>query len=584
MDVQSVSKAQKASLLTPAAEGRQTNVSAPADSGSPENAFSALLNLVGMKFKTGSALGGLESKLMHSNDAAHAVQAEARDDASQNAPRAVAKPKPAKSDDKDAKAAKDDDNSDADATTAATDSTSATDAAAADQTQTAVQAAVAATVALPIVAEVQAAPVVAVVQQAAVTEAVAGPVEAAVQTAAAAVDTNVAAAATVTAPEQIAAVAPVIQKAAGPVVEQTKAADTGPKTFQATTTTTAAAETDTSADVDAAAANMNTVTTAKAATAKSDAAGPKETRSAAAVDQSQNMSRMLGDDNKIQVQVHVGGKATAAQTFGDSNPYNIYSGYTGATQGSTANGQVGDANATNALVQTAKVATETQSPVVPPATSTIVLPPQLQSQQAPAAAVRADASAPIQALEASSGAQNNSRNDAGFESFGGHAQGSAATGETKAASQTATDRPQVTPQEIVDQIKVVITRAAKAGMDKVTIQLKPLELGRIDVKLEMSDDHKVRVTVTADNKETLALLQSDSHTLERTLNDAGLRTDSANLHFNLRSESNARQAEQNASGQNGKGGGANTADANEADPMFDYAAAARTRGGVDTFA
>ncbi len=580
MDVQSVSKAQKASLLTPVAEGRQTNVSAPADSGSPENAFSALLNLVGVKFKTGSALGGMESKLMHSNDAAHAVQAEARDDASQNAPRAVAKPKPSKSDDKDAKAAKDDDSSDADATTTTTDSASAADAAAADQTQTAVQAAVAATVALPIVAEVQAAPVVAVVQQAAVTEAVAGPVEAVVQTATAAVDTNVAAAATVTAPEQIAAAVPVIQKAAGPSVEQAKAADTGPKTFQ--TITTAAAETDTSADVDAAAATLNTVTTAKAATAKSDATGPKETRAAAAVDQSQNMSRMLGDDNKIQVQVHVGGKAAAAQSFGDANPYNIYSGYTGAAQGSTANGQVGDANATNALVQTAKVAAETQTPVAP-----IVLPPQLQSQQAPApaAAVRSDAAAPIQALESTSGAQNNSQNDAGFDSFGGHAQGSAATSETKAASQTATDRPQVTPQQIVDQIKVVITRAAKAGMDKVTIQLKPLELGRIDVKLEMSDDHKVRVTVTADNKDTLALLQSDSHTLERTLNEAGLRTDSANLHFNLRSESDARQAEQNAAG-NGRNGGTNTADANanEADPMFDYAAAARTRGGVDTFA
>ena len=70
--------------------------------------------------------------------------------------------------------------------------------------------------------------------------------------------------------------------------------------------------------------------------------------------------------------------------------------------------------------------------------------------------------------------------------------------------------------------------------------MKPEDLGRIDVKLEMSEDQKVKVTVTADNKDTLTLLQSDSRTLERALNDAGLRTDTANLQFNLRSESDPR--------------------------------------------
>ena len=127
---------------------------------------------------------------------------------------------------------------------------------------------------------------------------------------------------------------------------------------------------------------------------------------------------------------------------------------------------------------------------------------------------------------------------------------------------------------------------SKPGLDRVTIQLKPQELGRIDVKLEMSEDHKVRVTVTADNKDTLALLQSDSHTLEKTLNEAGLRTDSANLHFNLRSESDAREAQNGqAQGQN-RGAGQNGGDTaqNDTAPQYDYAAAALNRGGVDTFA
>ncbi len=569
MDVQPVSKAQQTSLFG--------TFGSPADSaapGSAENAFSALLNLVGVKFNTGSAIGGMESKLMHSNDAAHAAQAEARDDAAKDAPRSLVKAKGTKSDDKDAKAAKDQDNTATDTTTK-TDDTTATDAAA-DQTQAAVQAAVATTVQLPVAAEVQAAPVVAVVQQATVAEAVTGPVETAADTAVAAATPEVAAAATVAQPEKVAETAAVVQQAAGPAVAQTKAANTGPKLVQAAVATVAADDT---AAVDETA--VQDVVTASAKTTVAKEEGPKETRSAAAVDQSQAMSRAMGDDTKIQVKVQVTGKVAANQAYVDTSPYNIYTGYTGATEGSTANGQVGEATATNALVQTAARTAEAQ----PQPAVAVMLPPQLQSQQAPAPAVRADA-APIQALEASSNSgatQNNSQS--GFASVGGQSQNTQTTADAKAAQQTATDRPQVTPREIVDQIKVVISRAAKSGLDKVQIQLKPAELGRIDVKLEMSEDHKVRVTVTADNKETLALLQSDSHTLERTLNDAGLRTDSANLHFNLRSESDPREAQNGQQGQN-RGANQNAADAGAEDPaqQFDYAAAARNRGGVDTFA
>lgn len=565
MDVQPVSKANQTSLFG--------NFGTPVDGaapGSAENAFAALLNLVGVKFNTGSAMGGMESKLMHSNDAAHAAQAEARDEAKAE-PRSLVKAKGTKSEDKDTQAAKDEDETTTETATAANDD-AATDAAA-DQTQAAVQAAVATTVELPVAAAVQAGPVVAVVQQAVVAETVTGPVETVAEAAVTVAAPEVGAAAAVAQPEKVAEAAAVVQQATGPAVTKAKTADTGPKLAQVAAAAVAADTTAATAE----AVTEEAVTNAKTTVAKEE--GPKETRSAAAVEQSQAMSRALGDDTKIQVKVHVGGKVAANQAFVDASPYNIYSGYTGATAGSTANGQVGDANATNALVQTAARTAEVAQPQAP----VVMLPPQLQSQQAPAPApvVRSDA-APIQALESASAPQNNSQS--GFASVGGQTQNSQNSAEAKAAQQTATDRPPVTPREIVDQIKVVITRAAKAGLDKVTIQLKPAELGRIDVKLEMSEDHKVRVTVTADNKETLALLQSDSHTLERTLNDAGLRTDSANLHFNLRSESDPREA-QNGQGQNRGQGNANAETAPEgAAPEFDYAAAARSRGGVDTFA
>jgi flagellar hook-length control protein FliK len=197
--------------------------------------------------------------------------------------------------------------------------------------------------------------------------------------------------------------------------------------------------------------------------------------------------------------------------------------------------------------------------------------------------MRADFAAPSATHGSSAG--NHNATSFGESAFGntGTSHGNVTTASTPA---TAAERPLATAQQVIDQIKVNITRAAKAGLDKVTIQLKPIELGRIDVQLEMSEDHKVRVTVTADNKDTLALLQNDARTLERTLNDAGLRTDANNLHFSLRSDSDAQNA------GDGKNGGTNSkADAagatTEDDDIamtYDYAAAARVRGGIDTFA
>ena len=147
-------------------------------------------------------------------------------------------------------------------------------------------------------AAVQAAPVVAAAQQAAVTTADAGPAEAVADVAAVTAETQVQAAVTVAQPAQVAKAAEVVQQAAGPVVAQAKAVDKGPKLEQAATTV-AAAE-DATAEVDTAA---GTVTTVAAKTATVKEAGPKETRSAAAVDQSQAMARDLGDDTKIQVKV-----------------------------------------------------------------------------------------------------------------------------------------------------------------------------------------------------------------------------------------------------------------------------------------
>ena len=87
--------------------------------------------------------------------------------------------------------------------------------------------------------------------------------------------------------------------------------------------------------------------------------------------------------------------------------------------------------------------------------------------------------------------------------------------------------------------------------------LHPEELGRVEVKLEMAQDGQVKATVTAENKDTLAMLQKDSDGLSKALSDAGLKTDPGSMSFNLRGD----QSQQQNAGQNqgqgqgqGKGG------------------------------
>ncbi len=133
--------------------------------------------------------------------------------------------------------------------------------------------------------------------------------------------------------------------------------------------------------------------------------------------------------------------------------------------------------------------------------------------------------------------------------------GVGAVGETfqtqqPAASATANAQRAAGPRPgVADQVSVHIAKALKGGMDRITIQLKPASLGRIDVQLEVGHDGRVIAVVTADNKNTLDLLQRDARELERALQDAGLQTDSGSLSFNLRGQGD--QAPEDGSADSG---------------------------------
>ncbi len=100
-------------------------------------------------------------------------------------------------------------------------------------------------------------------------------------------------------------------------------------------------------------------------------------------------------------------------------------------------------------------------------------------------------------------------------------------------------------RETVDQVKVNITKSAVKGVDKITIQLKPEDLGHVEVKMQISKDGRLQAHIISSRPETMEILQKDIKSLEQAFNDAGFQTDSGSLSFSFR-ESNQFGEERNS--------------------------------------
>jgi len=102
-----------------------------------------------------------------------------------------------------------------------------------------------------------------------------------------------------------------------------------------------------------------------------------------------------------------------------------------------------------------------------------------------------------------------------------------------AAQQPVTNpRPGGAPAA-TNQVSVQLSKAIQNGDNKIKIQLRPQELGRVEVKLEIANDGRAKAMIIAERSETLDILQRDVRVLERALQDAGLKTDQNSLSFDL---------------------------------------------------
>ncbi len=85
-------------------------------------------------------------------------------------------------------------------------------------------------------------------------------------------------------------------------------------------------------------------------------------------------------------------------------------------------------------------------------------------------------------------------------------------------------------------LAVEIAAQSRAGNKHFEIRLDPPELGRIHVKLDVDGDGNVSTRLVVDRADTLDLLKRDASTLERALQQSGLKTSDNALEFSLRQQ------------------------------------------------
>ena len=171
-----------------------------------------------------------------------------------------------------------------------------------------------------------------------------------------------------------------------------------------------------------------------------------------------------------------------------------------------------------------------------------------------AQAAAGEGGAEIQGVQ---GAQGSQAASSAQQASNGMAQAQAPHEARAANAAQAAEKPHeakqpVPAKEIMDQINVQISKAAKEGLDKITVQMRPEALGRVEVQLKLGADGQLSALIVADKAETLEALKRDASQLEKSLADAGFKTDQGSLQFSLRGEQQGNQ--QKAEGNKGLNG------------------------------
>jgi flagellar hook-length control protein FliK len=144
-------------------------------------------------------------------------------------------------------------------------------------------------------------------------------------------------------------------------------------------------------------------------------------------------------------------------------------------------------------------------------------------------------------------------------------------------AQATPHAPQLTPHVPLDALAVQIARRAGQGLNRFEISLSPVELGKLEISMSVSDDGRVQAVLRAERPETLDMLRQDARTLETQLRQAGLDVGAGSLSFQL-SQGNAQR---NNTAANAAFASALARDGNTADETVTSYIARPRRDGLD---
>ena len=151
---------------------------------------------------------------------------------------------------------------------------------------------------------------------------------------------------------------------------------------------------------------------------------------------------------------------------------------------------------------------------------------------------------------------------------------------TTAATAAASPAHPTTPTE---QVAPVLLSMAKAsdGSQQMTVQLRPMDLGMVQVRIDRAQSGATRVEITAENPGTLLAIQRDQPQLHHALDQAGISAAGRTLTFHVAQPSTTPTPGSHSGGQSGSASrgsaGSTDSDASAGGGRGSYGARERSR-------
>ncbi|MGZ9097037.1 MAG: flagellar hook-length control protein FliK [Micavibrio sp.] len=127
------------------------------------------------------------------------------------------------------------------------------------------------------------------------------------------------------------------------------------------------------------------------------------------------------------------------------------------------------------------------------------------------------------------------------------------TGTAQLASLVTHGRDATQPHAATQIVAATLSRSVQNGETKnMTLRLDPPELGRIEIQMHFTKDKSVKTHMIFEKPETMLMMQRDSQTLERAMQQAGMDAGGNELSFELAGQDHAFDDRGGHDGSHGK--------------------------------